>query len=200
MERPTRPARWPTAGATLALLMGLVACAAPTADRSGRPAHPVEQVIADAALAACVATAAGLRDATGIASDADLNAIEQLHCDGQTSALGPVRSLEGIQHLSALTVLDAPRNEITDLTPLAALPRLGTLTLTDNAISDLSPLAGLALLGLGLGLVPLAGETLRHLIYGLTLSTSFTLLSRARARRRGVPASAALRPSAGVTP
>jgi Leucine-rich repeat (LRR) protein len=125
----------------------------------------VEQVIADAALAACVSSAAGLPDVTEIASDAHLNAITELHCDGQASALGPVRSLEGIQHLSALTVLDAPRNEITDVTPLAALPRLGTLTLTGNAVSDLSPLAGLALFDLGLSqnpvsdLTPLAGTT-----------------------------------------
>jgi hypothetical protein len=41
--------------------------------------------------------------------------------------------------------------------------------------------AGLAGLSLGMGLVPLAGELLRHAIYGWSLSTSYTLLSRARA-------------------
>ena len=47
--------------------------------------------------------------------------------------------------------------------------------------------AGLAGLGLGMGLVPLAGETLRHLLYGLALSTSYTLLSRARTATRRAP-------------
>jgi membrane protein DedA with SNARE-associated domain len=42
--------------------------------------------------------------------------------------------------------------------------------------------AGVGGLGLGLGAVPLAGEALRHVIFGWSLSTSFTLLSRARAR------------------
>jgi hypothetical protein len=45
---------------------------------------------------------------------------------------------------------------------------------------------GLAGLDLGMGLVPLAGELLRHAIYGGSLSTAYTLLSRARAApRRG---------------
>jgi membrane protein DedA with SNARE-associated domain len=41
--------------------------------------------------------------------------------------------------------------------------------------------AGVAGLGLGMGLVPLAGEVLRHAIYGWALAVSFTLVSRARA-------------------
>jgi SNARE associated Golgi protein len=48
--------------------------------------------------------------------------------------------------------------------------------------------AGPAGLGLGMGVVPLAGETLRHVIYSLALSTSFTLLSRRRTRRADAPA------------
>jgi hypothetical protein len=40
--------------------------------------------------------------------------------------------------------------------------------------------AGVAGLQLGLGFIPLLGEGLRHLIYGWSLSTSYTLLSRAR--------------------
>jgi hypothetical protein len=41
--------------------------------------------------------------------------------------------------------------------------------------------AGVGGIALGAGLVPLAGEALRNLIYGWSLSTSYTLLSRARA-------------------
>jgi membrane protein DedA with SNARE-associated domain len=50
--------------------------------------------------------------------------------------------------------------------------------------------AGVAGLGLGMGLVPLAGEVLRHALYGGSLSVSYTLLSRARAarKRRGAQA------------
>ncbi|HZU07589.1 MAG TPA: DedA family protein [Chloroflexota bacterium] len=39
---------------------------------------------------------------------------------------------------------------------------------------------GIAGLALGQGLLPLAGEVLRYVIYGFCLSTSYTLLSRAR--------------------
>jgi membrane-associated protein len=44
--------------------------------------------------------------------------------------------------------------------------------------------AGVAGLSLGMGLVPLGGEVLRHAIYGWALSTSYTLLTRARAAPR----------------
>jgi len=44
--------------------------------------------------------------------------------------------------------------------------------------------AGPAGLGLGMGIVPLAGETLRHVLYSLALSMSYTLLSRTRPRQR----------------
>jgi membrane protein DedA with SNARE-associated domain len=44
--------------------------------------------------------------------------------------------------------------------------------------------AGPAGLGLGMGLVPVAGESLRLGLYGLALSTSYTVLSRTRAPRR----------------
>ncbi|HEY7067036.1 MAG TPA: DedA family protein [Chloroflexota bacterium] len=49
--------------------------------------------------------------------------------------------------------------------------------------------AGVGGLALGVGLVPLAGEVLRHGIYGWALGTSYTLLTRARAGpRRAAPA------------
>jgi hypothetical protein len=55
--------------------------------------------------------------------------------------------------------------------------------------------AGLAGLGLGMGLVPLAGEVVRHFIYGWTLATGYTLLSRARAGPRDRQAAVAEQPS-----
>jgi membrane protein DedA with SNARE-associated domain len=44
--------------------------------------------------------------------------------------------------------------------------------------------AGVAGLGLHLGLVPLAGEVLRHAVFGWTLAVSYTLISRARVAPR----------------
>ena len=120
-------------------MTGLAACAAPA---PGRPDRPLEQVIADPALAAYLAETIGLPDAAAVVSDDGLSAITALTCDGQTSALGPIASLAGIEELPALNELNAPHNAISDLTPLASLPRLGTLTLTDNAVSDLSPWPG----------------------------------------------------------
>jgi membrane protein DedA with SNARE-associated domain len=45
--------------------------------------------------------------------------------------------------------------------------------------------AGVAGLGLAMGLVPAAGEALRHLVFGVALSTSYTLLTQARAAASG---------------
>jgi membrane protein DedA with SNARE-associated domain len=61
--------------------------------------------------------------------------------------------------------------------------------------------AGAAGFGLGMGLVPLAGETLRHVLYSLALSTSFTLLSRARPRQSTTvaPVATAPQPSTGAS-
>src|SRR3954451_11710561 len=120
-------------GAVLTLFV-LGACAAPS-----QPATPIDQVFPDAALAACVATATGVQTT----KSADLAGIEELHCDGLHT--DPIRSLEGVDQLIGLSVLDVPRNEISDLTPLQGLSHLGTLTLTDNQVANLSPLAGLKL-------------------------------------------------------
>jgi membrane protein DedA with SNARE-associated domain len=60
--------------------------------------------------------------------------------------------------------------------------------------------AGIGGLGLGMGAVPLVGETVRHAVYGWSLSSSYTVLSRARgrARRPGRPAgSLATEPTSG---
>jgi Leucine-rich repeat (LRR) protein len=47
-----------------------------------------------------------------------------------------IRSLDGVEELTSLSVLDVPRNQITDLAPVASLARLGTLTLTANTVRD----------------------------------------------------------------
>jgi hypothetical protein len=75
-----------------------------------------------AVVPACATAAAGLPDATG---DADLDAIEQLHCDGGASAPEVIRSLDGVEELTSLSVLDVPRNQITDLAPWPRSPAWG---------------------------------------------------------------------------
>src|SRR4051794_20612376 len=136
-------------GAVLTLF-ALGACAAPA-----EPAKPIDHVFPDAALAACVATTAGVPDAK---KSADLAGIEELHCDSR-GAPARIRSLEGVEQLTALNVLDLPGNEISDLTPLHRMSHLGTLTLTDNQVADLSPLAGMKLFDLGLSQNPVSDLT-----------------------------------------
>jgi membrane protein DedA with SNARE-associated domain len=61
--------------------------------------------------------------------------------------------------------------------------------------------AGPAGLGLDMGIVPLAGETLRHVLYSLALSVAFTLLSRTRPRQRreAAPVATEPQPSTGAS-
>src|SRR3954468_2883647 len=102
-------------GAVLALLL-LGACAAPA-----EPATPIDQAFPDAALAACVATTAGVPDAK---KSVDLTGIEELHCDSR-NAPARIRPLEGVEQLTGLIDLDVPGNEISDLSPLHGLSHLG---------------------------------------------------------------------------
>ncbi len=79
----------------------------------------------------------------------------------------PVRSLEGLQHATALEFLNLSHQAVFDLSPLADLTALQTLILANNRIRDISPLAGLVnLYSLHLNsnptlkdLTPLAGMT-----------------------------------------
>lgn len=101
-------------------------------------------MVPDPALAACVAAAAGLPDATADTADADLASIEQLHCAGGASAPEVIRSLDGVQALTSLSVLDVPRNQITDLGRWPRSPGSGLLVLDvfGNRIADVRGLAG----------------------------------------------------------
>ncbi|MDT0275355.1 leucine-rich repeat domain-containing protein [Blastococcus goldschmidtiae] len=135
--------RWTAVAAVLALVAGAGLWAWSWFGTGTEPAR----VIVDDALAACVAAAAGLPGATDGVSDRDLSAIRDLTCTPETSALGPVRSLEGIQRLPNLGELDLSGNGLTDISPLASLPQLRILTLSRNQVSDISPLAALARLG-----------------------------------------------------
>jgi membrane protein DedA with SNARE-associated domain len=68
----------------------------------------------------------------------------------------------------------------------ALLPLAGLLLVVLPAVG-----AGPAGVGLGAGALPLVGETVRHALYGASLSTTYTLLSRVWARPEGAMATSA---------
>ena len=54
-----------------------------------------------------------------------------------------IQSLEGMQHCASVMLIDLGDNQITDLTPLAGLKKLQSVTLSKNKIKDVQPLAEL---------------------------------------------------------
>ena len=54
-----------------------------------------------------------------------------------------VRSLEGLQHAVSLHTLTLRHGDVSDLSPLSGLERLGWLDLSFNLIADVSPLVGM---------------------------------------------------------
>ncbi len=69
------------------------------------------------------------------------------YVDGVSINSNSVSDLSPLAGLTKLRSLSLPSNNISDLSPLAGLTNLGYLSLDDNAISDISPLAGLTSLG-----------------------------------------------------
>ena len=54
-----------------------------------------------------------------------------------------IRDLTGLEHCKRLMLLELPDNEVSDLSPLAGLNLLQSLTLTGNQVKDISALAEL---------------------------------------------------------
>ena len=54
-----------------------------------------------------------------------------------------IKNLEGLQHCKALMLIDLEDNQIADLTPIAELKRLQSVTLANNKIKDIKPLENL---------------------------------------------------------
>lgn len=106
---------------------------------------------------------------TGELTPADLSAIKELVYSGKNE---PITSLNGIEHLTALTKLDLAFNQISDISPIANLTNLTGLYLTSNRISNIGPLAKLTkLTDLTLGnndiidIGPLSGmKDMEHLV------------------------------------
>jgi Leucine-rich repeat (LRR) protein len=67
------------------------------------------------------------------------------HVDGLTNLVASgrgINSLDGLECLNDLVVLDLSSNALTDISPLKFLPALSSLDLTFNQVSDLAALSG----------------------------------------------------------
>jgi internalin A len=76
----------------------------------------------------------------------ELTWLEKLDVSGDKEnwELGNIREIpEAIEQLTALTEFDCTHNQISDLSPLNALPALQSLDCSSNQISNLSPLSAL---------------------------------------------------------
>ncbi|MFT4259821.1 leucine-rich repeat domain-containing protein, partial [Microbacterium sp.] len=81
-------------------------------------------------------------------TDASLNALanhpalQTLSIDGPANpAQGPITNLSPVATIATLETLSAPRQSISDLSPLAGHTKLNSLNLTSNKVSDITPLA-----------------------------------------------------------
>lgn len=99
--------------------------------------EPASGQLRDPGLVAAVHDALG-RPGWTLAEE-DLAAQTQLAAGGRS-----ITTLEGIELLANLQILDLAQNNIEDLSPLAALTHLQFLNLESNSVRELQPLASLA--------------------------------------------------------
>ena len=97
----------------------------------------IREIFPDPNLAEVIANAFGV-PVNAVVLGTDLARILAFNAEGRG-----IRSLEGMEHLSALQEVNLNRNQISDLTPLSDLRYLERLLLDDNQVGDLSPAAGL---------------------------------------------------------
>ncbi|MCL1991190.1 MAG: leucine-rich repeat domain-containing protein [Defluviitaleaceae bacterium] len=100
----------------------------------------IGDIFPDALLARFIAEALNLSVDSYI-SLTDLETITFLHAESWLDE--SIASIQGIEHLSNIEVLELGHNQITDLSPLAGLTHLQHLQLFDNLITHLEPLSGL---------------------------------------------------------
>ncbi|MYF69738.1 MAG: hypothetical protein F4181_07070, partial [Proteobacteria bacterium] len=108
------------------------------------PELPSEEVlIPDPVLRAIIEDELGLPPGTPIAAG-DMASIDDIQMPWNGLPSGErVRSLEGLQHAGSLHTLTLRHGDVSDLSPLSGLERLGWLDLSFNLISDVSPLVGM---------------------------------------------------------
>ena len=99
--------------------------------------------IPDANLATAIRKALGLSPGATITKQA-LSRLKTLNAARDQKDELPISNLSGLEHATELELLNLWQNrQISDLSPLADLTKLRSLSLGTNIISDLSPLAGL---------------------------------------------------------
>ena len=127
---------------SLLLVLGLFALAGSLGCPGPQPDHQV--TIPDPGLEAAIRDALNMPGGPIYASQ--LRAFPGIDCRGRG-----IRNLSGIEYLTNATWVWAGQNQISDISPLAGLSGLWSLSLSGNQISNLAPLANLTkLTGLGL--------------------------------------------------
>lgn len=84
-----------------------------------------------------------LREKLQIFDESPMRPHDLLRLYGLVVLESDIESLQGIEHAKNLTFLHIGNSLISDLNPLAGLPKLQVLKLYGNQISDISPLSGL---------------------------------------------------------
>ncbi len=82
----------------------------------------------------------GIKACVAAARSVYVYEVEELDCSNRRIA-----SLSGVENLTSLRSFEAPKNEITDLSPLASVPFLSELDISKNAIVDHTQLLSLKL-------------------------------------------------------
>ncbi|AEE44198.1 leucine-rich repeat domain-containing protein [Cellulomonas fimi] len=105
--------------------------------------------LADATLTRCVERSIGVAEGSGIPPER-LDEVYRIDCPWRGS--GPkITSLEGVERLTSVQVVDLTDQSVHSLAPLSALTGLQSLRLTGNTeVTDLTPLTGLPIENLGL--------------------------------------------------
>lgn len=130
--------------------LGVVAALVLRAVNSSPPVA-MEEAFGDDGLRACVARTLGV-DVEGTVTQGELEGVDRLECalsppagDGPDRA--PIRRLDGIENLVGLEQINLGwQIHVTDLRPLAALPRLTALNLLYVPVTDLTGIEGMAAL------------------------------------------------------
>ncbi|MEP7765084.1 hypothetical protein [Sanguibacter sp. 25GB23B1] len=141
----SRGSRRSSRGLVIALVVLAVVVVGVLVLRAVRSGPPValEEAFGDDGLRACVARALGV-DVDDTVTEDDLEGIDRLECalsnlDGDGPDRAPIRHLEGIESLVGLEQINLGwQPHVTDLRPLATLPRLASLNLLYVPITDLT--------------------------------------------------------------
>ncbi|WP_175956364.1 HtaA domain-containing protein [Schaalia sp. Marseille-Q2122] len=110
------------------------------------PNEPIIDVDVDPRLAECIRTDQDLKPHTPI-TNKYIQSVQSLQCiSANNSDETKMQSLKGLEGAKTLTSVRFGFNKITDLSPLAALPKLHSVDVPNNEIRDVSVLSGMTAL------------------------------------------------------